>query len=468
LSGNLKAESGAGRRREARVQGIATRLVAAEFGAFAAGAGPIPEAVLHQGRRALLNCLGTALGSAKAEAVDRAARAVRAVSGPGEATVIGRPERLRAAEAGFVNAIAMNLLDFDDTHLPTIIHPTAPVAPAALALGEELGSSGAEVLAAFVLGAEITCRVGNMVSPGHYARGWHITSTCGTFGAAAAAARLLRLDDKQTAHALGVASSLAAGNVENLPTAGKNASVGNAVRGGILAAHLAREGFQAAPAALEGRLGWARASGDVPDVERALSDLGRSWEFSLNAIKPYPCGIVFHAEIDACLDLRREHGGTPDEIERVTVKGDALFLARGDREVRSAGDGRVSIHHIAAVALLYGRAGVREFEQACVDAPEVVAFRAKVRGELDSSLAPGAVTVELRLRDGRDISATVVHARGSIEHPLSDAEVEEKARCLAEWGGTGCDLDRLAGLVWRIDALPEVRSLMAAASGAGA
>ena len=123
-----------------------------------------------------------------------------------------------------------------------------------------------------------------------------------------------------------MASSLAAGNVENLPTSGKNASVGNAPRTGILAAYLAREGSESAPAALEGRLGWAQACGDAPDTERALRDLGSSWEFSLNAIKPYPCGIVFHAVIDASLHLRGRHGLTPEAIEQVVVKGNSLFL----------------------------------------------------------------------------------------------------------------------------------------------
>ena len=445
---------------EGQIDGNASAL----FGAFAVRPDNLPDAERHGGKRALLNGFGTALGSARAAAVEQAARVMQSLSGPGRATVIGRSERLRAPEAAFVNAIAMNLLDFDDTHLPTIIHPTSPVAPVCLALGEELGASGAEVLAAFVHGAEITCRIGNMVSPGHYARGWHITSTCGTFGAAAASARLLGLSERKSAHAIGVASSLAAGTVENLPTAGKNASVGNAARNGILAAYLAREGYEAAPGALEGPLAWARACGDVPDVARALGGLGRIWEMSLNAIKPYPCGIVFHAVIDACLQLRETHGLGPDDIEAVTVKGDALFMARGDRLVRTAGDARVSLHHIAAVSLLYGQAGVREFEQACVDAAETIAFRARVRGELDVSLAPGAATVELHLKDGRTVSASVQHARGSIERPLSDAGIEAKGRGLTEWGGTGCDFGRLAEGVWRIDGLPGIGGLMEAAS----
>ncbi|NNM72931.1 MmgE/PrpD family protein [Enterovirga aerilata] len=434
--------------------------VAATLGCFLAGTRSLPGPLRHQGRRAILNGVATALGSARDEPVKQAASVMQELGGAGIATVLGRPERLRPAEAAFVNAIAMNLLDFDDTHLPTIIHPTSPVAPVALALGEQLGSGGAEVLAAFVLGAEIACRIGNMVSPGHYARGWHITSTCGTFGAAAAAARLMRLDGVRSAHALGIASSLAAGNIENLPSAGKNASVGVAARNGILAAHLARAGYEAAPTAIEGPLGWARACGDVPDVEAGLRELGRSWEFALDAFKPYPCGIVFHAVIDACLALRERHAMDPGLIEEVVVKGDALLLARGDRAVGNARDARVSLHHAAAIGLLRGAAGMREFEADCVEAPEIVAFRAKVRGEIDPGLPPGAATVEARLKDGRTVSWTVLHARGSAERPLSDADLESKARMAVAAGGTGCDAERIIEALWRLDDVADIGPLM--------
>ena len=134
-----------------------------------------------------------------------------AASGPPVASLIGRSERMDGFSAAFVNAVGANLLDFDDTHPETIIHPTAPVAPAVLAVAEQRGSSGLDVLQAFALGGEVECRLGMAVSPGHYARGWHITATCGVFGAAAAAAKLLGLDAAQTAHALGIAASQAGG-----------------------------------------------------------------------------------------------------------------------------------------------------------------------------------------------------------------------------------------------------------------
>ncbi len=440
--------------------------LSATLGAFVADtrAAGIPEEVRHQGRRALVNGFGTALGAARDPAVGGAVRVMRSLSGTGDATVIGRAARLNPADAAFVNAIGMNLIDFDDTHLATVIHPTAPVAPAALALAEERDVSGSDALAAFVLGAEIECRIGLMVSPGHYARGWHITSTCGVFGAAAASATLLGLDAERTGHAIGIAASLSAGLVENLASAAKNAGVGNAARNGILAAHLAMEGYVPAPAALEGPLGWARASGDTPDVERAVRGLGDAWEFARNAYKPYPSGIVFHAVIDACFALRERHGVTAAEIERVIVKGDALLLARGDRPVANARDARVSIHHAAALPFLYGAAGVREFEPACVDAPETVAFRAKVTPQLDTSLPPGAATVEVLTRERGTLAATVLHPRGSVERPLTDLEIEDKARSLARSGCPDCDFDRVLDLVWSFDRLTSVRPLLAAAT----
>ena len=237
----------------------------------------------HEAKRSILNFFATALGSANDPAVTAALRALLPFSGAATSAVIGRPERLDAMGASFLNAISANLLDFDDTHLDTIIHPAAPVAAPVLALAQARGFSGRAVLTAFILGVEVECRVGNAVSPGHYARGWHITSTCGVFGAAAACAKLLGLSADQISNAIGIAASQSAGIVENLPSAAKNVSVGNAARNGLFAALLAAEGYSASPRAIEGPLGWARAMGDEPDLgapdRRSRQDLGDREEY---------------------------------------------------------------------------------------------------------------------------------------------------------------------------------------------
>jgi len=419
----------------------------------------------HEAKRSILNFFATALGSAYDPAVTSALRTLSPFSGAATSVIIGRPERLDALGAAFVNAISANLLDFDDTHLDTIIHPAAPVAAPVLALAQARGFSGQEVVVAFILGVEVECRIGNAVSPGHYARGWHITSTCGVFGAAAACARLLGLSADGIANAIGIAASQSAGIVENLPSAAKNVSVGNAARNGLFAALLAAEGYGASARAIEGPLGWARAMGDEPDLERLIGGLGNNWEIAKNTYKPYPAGIVFHAVIDACFKLRARLNRGVDDIASITVQGSALLLARGDRPVRNQRDARVSIHHCAACALLSGAAGVPEFAEPIVFRPDIVSLRQKVRAELDTSLPDGAARVGIHLASGETLSETVMAARGSLADPLSDFDIEAKLRDCSRLGETVWNADAVIEDVWRLDALADVSSLMNAPNG---
>jgi 2-methylcitrate dehydratase PrpD len=424
------------------------------------------EAQSHEAKRSILNFFATALGSSHDPAVTSGLRALSPFSGAATSTIIGRSERLDALGAAFINAISANLLDFDDTHQDTIIHPAAPVAAPVLALAQARGLSGRDVLTAFVLGVEVECRIGNAVSPGHYARGWHITSTCGVFGAAAACAKLLGLAAEGITNAIGIAASQSAGIVENLPTAAKNVSVGNAARNGLFAALLAAEGYDASPRAIEGPLGWARAMGDEPDLQRLVGGLGNSWEIAKNTYKPYPAGIVFHAVIDACFDLRTRLNRRTENIVSVTVQGSALLLARGDRPVRNERDARVSIHHCAACALLRGVAGMAEFAEATVFQLDIVSLRQKVRAERDSSLPDGAARVNIQLASGEMLSATVMTAHGSLADPLSDDDIEAKLRDCSRLGGTGWNVNTLIEDVGRLDRLDDVSSLMSAHDGA--
>ncbi|MEN9498728.1 MAG: hypothetical protein RIS83_547 [Pseudomonadota bacterium] len=425
----------------------------------------LPEALRHEGRRSILNHIGCALGVARDPAVMTALEIMRETSGPPIASIYGQRAQLGVMEAAFVNAIASNLLDYDDTHLRTVIHPSAPVAPVAFALGEQLGASGAEVLHAFLLGAEIACRIGNAVSPGHYARGWHITASCGVFGAAAAAARLMRLSAEQTTEALGLAASQSGSIVENLATAAKNIGVGNAARNGILAARFAAKGYRAAPLAIEGPLGWARAMGDEPVLAEITEGLGQRWEIAANTYKPYAAGIVFHAVIDACLALRDKLGAAVAQITHVTVAGDALLLARGDRVVRNERDTRVSIHHCAAIALLRGHADVADFEMPAVQDPALAALRAKTVAACDASLPRGAARVTITLADGSQHEAYVEHPRGSAERPLSDAELAEKYRANAKIGATTSHVEEQIAALWALDQAPSITPLMALLRG---
>jgi 2-methylcitrate dehydratase PrpD len=444
-----------------------TKCVTARWGDFVARSHrtDIPASVRHEAKRSILNIFGTSFGAANHPDLESLLRLLAAVAGPPQATVFGRIERLDILNTAFVNAVSTNLLDFDDTHLDTVIHPSAPVAPPLFALAEQRGLSGSQLIHAFVLGVEIECRLGNSVSPGHYTRGWHITATCGVFGAAAASAKLIGLDAASTAHAIGIAASQSAGLAENLATGAKNVGIGNSARNGLFAALVAELGYTAAPHAIEGAQGWARAMGDELKFDELVAglgntDLGGSWEITRNAYKPYPCGIVLHAVIDACLELRSKYALSAADVAAITVEGHPLLLARADRPVANERDGKISIHHSVAAVFLFGAAGVREYSDAVVMEPVVVAFRERVHAEIDPDIPVGAARVSARTTGGKLFSTQVMHARGSLQRPMTDAEIENKVRDLASIGCPACDVDRVIDAVWGLDRADDVRPLM--------
>ena len=420
----------------------------------------IPEAVRHAGRRTLINCLATALAGCREPAVEHSLAVLRAFAGPAEAALIGRGERLDILSASYINAAASNLFDFDDTHFATIIHPSAPVVPAALALAERGHASGRDLLHAIVLGVEAECRLGLAVSPWHYAHGWHITSTCGVVGAAAAAGKLLGLDAPRMSVALSLGATQACGLLESLGTMAKSVSVGNAPRNGIVAALLAEQGYLAAPRTLDGKYGFINVMGDKPDAGAILRGLGSDWESARVAYKPYPCGIVLHAVIDALLALRAEHGLTADQVARVTVRAHPLLAQRADRRrPRNGCEAQVSLQHTAAVCLMQGAAGILQFTDACAADPAALAFGDRVEIQDDAMMAVEAADVTLRTTDGRSLRRAVTHGPGSLGRPMSDEQLEAKLRECAGYGAPGFATQPLIDAAWNIDRLPDAAGL---------
>ncbi|MCC6530996.1 MAG: MmgE/PrpD family protein [Burkholderiales bacterium] len=412
----------------------------------------LPARVQHEVKRCLLNFLGAALGGARDQAVEYALAVLREHSGPPQAGIIGRSERVDRLTAAFVNAASGNVLDFDDTHYPSVIHPSAPVAPPLLALSEGAPMPGATLLHALALGIEIACRLGNAVTPRHYVRGWHITSTCGVVGAAAGAAKAMALDFERTVWALGLAANQACGLVESLGSMAKSVSVGNAARNGLLAALLAKQGFTAAPLTLEGERGFVRVLGETPCIEALTEGLGERWEISRNALKPYPSGVVLHPVVDACLSLREQYQIEAESVQRVRVRGNPLLRQRADRPApRSGREAAVSAQHSVAVCFLYGAAGVSQYTDACTNAPAVQSFGERVVVEEDASIAVDAAQVLVELSDGRSYERDLAHGLGSLERPLSDAQLEAKVRELASRCDHAHRVPALIDAVWGLD-----------------
>ena len=420
----------------------------------------LPETVRHHGKRALLNMLGVALAGSREPAMETMLRTLTAFSGSGQAAIIGRNQRVDALSAAFLNAAGGNMLDFDDTHLRTVIHPTAPVAPALFALSELRKVSGPQLLLALALEVEIECRIGNAISPSHYTQGWHITATSGVFGAAAGAGKLLDLDERKMVWALGMAATQSSGICECLGWPAKSVGVGNAARNGLLAALLAEQGFEGPPEPIAGVQGFLNAMGQAPDWSAFSDGLGETWEVTQNALKPYPCGVVMHPVLDCVLDWRRQH---PDEIvERVVVRGNPLLGIRADRpNVTTGRESQVSVQHCVGAALVHGRAGIAEFSDACVNDPAVLALRRKVELVRDEGLATIAAVVELTGKDGKRHSIATQAARGSAANPMSDRELEVKFRACAGGWEAGYDATPLIDAIWDLDRSDDVATVLA-------
>ena len=414
--------------------------------------GDIPQAMRHEAKRALLNWMGCALGGCRDETVERALAALNAFSGPRTSSLIGRPEKFDALHAALLNGISSNILDYDDTHLRTVMHPTVPVAAALCALAEHRPVTGAQFIHAFVLGVEVGCRVGNAVSPWHYAHGWHISSTCGIFGAAAGAARLLGLNTQQTAWALGLAATQASGLREMMGGMGKSYNLGHAARSGLLAALLAERNFTSSERALEAPRGFAQVLGATPQLDELTRGLGETWELAANAYKPYPCGIVLHAAIDACLQLRAESGFAAGDVASIAVRMNPLALEITGRETPASGlEGKLSVAHAVAAALVHGAAGVAQFTDACVREPAIVALRGKVSTQADAACDKAEAHADIALKDGRRLARHVVHATGSLEKPMSDAAIEKKFHELAVFSRCECAASAVIEIAWSLE-----------------
>ena len=392
----------------------------------------VAQDVRHEAARAILNWLGCAIGGCRDETVEVMIAALRDFSGPAQATILGRGERFDALAAACINGTSSNRLDFDDTHLRTVIHPSVPVASRAHCARRIPSRHRRGVPARVSLGVDVECRVGNAIAPEHYERGWHITATCGVLGAAAAAAKALGLDARRIAQALGIAATQASGLMEMLGTMCKSFNMGHAARNGLSAALLAQAGMTSSERALEAPRGFLNVLAARSDESEITGELGSRWEIMRNAYKPYPCGIVIHPVIDGCLDLRKAHSIDPATIGRVEIVVNPLAQTLcGRKAPRDSLEGKLSLYHSAAVALIDGEAGVGQYLDARVTSPDVVALRDRIFVHTDEEISVEQARVRIALTDGASHETFVERARGSLGRPLTDAELEAKFRALA-------------------------------------
>jgi 2-methylcitrate dehydratase PrpD len=432
---------------------LASYIVAARYS-------DVPEAVRKEAVRSLLNWAGCAIGGSGHEAVDRALAAVKPFAGAPESGILGRSERIDVLNAALLNGISSHVFDFDDTHLQTIIHPAGPVASALLPLAERRRMTGAELLHAFILGVEVECRIGNAVYPAHYDIGWHITGTAGVFGAAAAVGKVLGLDVQQMTWALGIAGTQSSGFREMFGTMCKSFHPGRAAQNGLLSAHLAQQNFTSSNRVLEAPRGFGFVMSAQRDFSEVTKNLGEHFEISLNTYKPFACGIVIHPAIDGAIQLRNAHKLTAEMIERIDLRVAALVLElTGKRTPRVGLEGKFSVFHSVAVAIIHGAAGESEYSDAVVADPNVIALRDRVAAVVDKSIRDDEVHVAIKLRDGRVLEKHVEHALGSLERPMSNTDLEGKFVRLCEGVLPADQVQRVLAAFWSADRINDAAEL---------
>jgi 2-methylcitrate dehydratase PrpD len=292
--------------------------------------------------------------------------------------------------------------------------------------------SGRALIDALVLGIDVSCRVGNAMYPDHYDRGWHITGSTGSVGAAAGCARLLGLNVDQTVMALGIAASQPIGVREQFGSMTKPFHPGGAARAGLMSALLAQQGFTASTRALEAPRGMMQTISTKNDWSEITGGLGKTFEIVLNTFKPFACGIVIHPSIDGCAQLRAQ-GVLPEQIVSLELKVHSLVLElTGKKEPVDGLQAKFSVYHGCAAGLTFGQATETEFSDEVVTRPDMVALRRKVNATVDDTIEESAVDLTARLTDGRQVHVRVEHAIGSLQNPMTDAQLEEKFHGLSD------------------------------------
>ena len=428
----------------------------------------VPAAARAAARDAVQDTVGVTLAGAGEPAARIVQRVAQADGGAGACSVLGTELTAGPTWAALANGTAAHALDFDDMCWVSLAHPSAPLVAAGLAAGEAAGASGRTLLDAYVVGFEVECVLGAVMNPAHYEQGWHCTSTIGTIGAAAAAARVMGLDAGATGRALSVAASEACGLKENFGTMVKPLQGGLAARNGVLAALLARESFTASERAIDGPQGFLVAMGSAGrDPSDAIDRLGRRWEIVEGGItvKLYPSCAATHPTIDTLIDLRREHGFDAAGVEAVEIDVDPVTptVLIHDRPATGL-EAKFSLHYCAAAALAFGRVGIDTFEDEALRAPEVARLVPRVTMRADDRLGRESpplteARVTVRLADGQTLERFVRGARGYPARPASRAALDGKftacARRAVSVEAAEAGLDFLRAL----DGAPSVRDL---------
>jgi len=430
----------------------------------------IPLEAREIGKRVILDCLGVALAGSRDPMAKIMTGFIKELGGRPKVSVWGKKFKTSGPLAALANGTFGHALDYDDINRSMRGHPTVPVLPAALAMGEELGASGREVLEAFLIGVEVETKLGAGLNPHLFEGGWHPTAILGAMGAAAASAKLLKLSLEKVRFTLGIAASLASGLRQNFGTMTKPLHAGQAAKNGVIAAKLAQRGYTADSAIIEAKLGYAHAFAGLGkyDLNKIVARLGQPFDIVSPGVglKRYPSCARTHPAIDAMLDTVVRHDIHPEDVKSISCAGSyttptMLIHSRPQTSL----EGKFSMEFCMALALLERKVELSQFQNKKVQDPKIqemikrVAF--SVRPDLNTIENSGnpSTTVKILMKDGKEFTKTVDEARGTPGNPLSQDEVRGKYRQCVKGIQSAREREKTIGIVEDLENLQKISTL---------
>jgi 2-methylcitrate dehydratase PrpD len=429
----------------------------------------LPSSAVSVAKRAIFDTLGVALAGSVEPPCKIITGFVKKMGCKPTCGVIAGKMRTSAPNAALANGIMAHVLDYDDTGAGTQGHPSVPIFPAVMALGEELGSSGKEIITAYILGVEVYAKIAAEM-PLLQMKGWHPTAIFGTLGAGTAAAKLLNLDIEQTMMVLGLAGSQAAGIAQNFGTFTKSFHAGNAARSGIIAALLVKDGFTATKDILEGNMGFPVTffGGEAVDVARMSENLGQPFAAVSPGInvKKYPACYLTHRAIDATIHLAVENKLKPEEVAEVDVQFAPwnMKILLHDKPTTSM-EAAFSMHFLIAASLIYRKVGLSEVTDVKVQDPLILDLQRKVKmrpfpdadANENGDNRPEVITI--KMKTGKEYSHSVLRARGHSDVPISWDELSEKYRDCAGITLAKKEVEKSIELMYTLESLSDIKEL---------
>lgn len=433
----------------------------------------LPEEVIDQTKMCILDWIGATLPGVRQKLVQVLIEVVRASGGKPECTIIGNGTKTSCLNAALINGTMSYALKLDQSSPHgSLVHPQPPMISAALAVAEGKELRGRDFITAVLLGFDIEVRIAMAVNPSHMGeRGFHATGTCGTFGAATAAGKLMKLSEQQMVHALGIAGTQAAGLTISLETFSRSLHAGKAAGNGILAAMLAKKGFTGAEAVFEGEGGFCRAMANRYDLSKLTDGLGQKYLISDQRFVRYvTCGAM-HAAIDAVIELTRTHGIQADDIDSIDARTFPITvdLCGHVQEPKTFSDAQFSLPFALAVAAIDGQVSIGQLTEKRLRDPKVVTLAKKVKGSADPEFTALGYTgsgdlfqsakVTIKTKDGKEYHQKVNLHKGSPQNPFTKEELQEKFRSLASMVLPKSRVEKIIGIVEEIEKLDSISKL---------